>query len=237
MLNINRLYAGYGKFKVLFDLEMEVPANEITVVVGPNGAGKTTLLNSIMGVATVFSGDVVYQGKRITGTPPHKAARMGISYVPQMGNVFAGLSVSENLQMAGYWMGKNELNNRVDQVLDMFPVLRQFIGRKAGTLSGGERRMLAIAMGLMRTPKLMLLDELSTDLAPIIAKRVMNEVARLRNELGITVLLVEQMAKRALEIGDTAYLLVSGQVRFRGKAGDLLRDPELSRVYLGIKES
>lgn len=236
MLNINRLCSGYGKFRVLFGLDMEVPANQITVVVGPNGAGKTTLLNSVMGVATVFSGDVVYQGKRITGFTAHRVARMGISYVPQMGNVFADLTVRDNLQMAGYWVGRNELKNRVERVMDMFPVLQQFMTRKAGTLSGGERRMLAIAMGLMRTPKLMLLDELSTDLAPIIAKRVMNEVARLRDELGITVLLVEQMAKRALEIGDTAYLLVSGQLRFSGKAGDLLRDPELARMYLGIKE-
>jgi branched-chain amino acid transport system ATP-binding protein len=126
---------------------------------------------------------------------------------------------------------------KTSQMLEIFPVLGRFIHRKAGTLSGGERRMLAIAMGLMKKPRLMLLDELSTDLAPIMAKKVMAEVARLRSELGMTILLVEQMAKRALEIGDTAYLLVSGEVRFSGKACDLLRDPEMSRIYLGAKEA
>ncbi len=237
MLSVRNLNAGYGKLQVLFDVSLEVPAKGITVVVGPNGAGKTTLLNSIMGNATVFSGDVVFEGANIQGILPYRAARMGISYVPQMGNVFADLTVMENLHMAGYMLSSGEVKDKAAQVTDMFPVLKKFLHRKAGTLSGGERRMLAIGMGLMRKPKLMLLDELSTDLAPIIAKRVIAEVARLRDELGITILLVEQMAKRALEIGDTAYLLVSGDIRYEGKAADLLNDPELARLYLGIKEA
>lgn len=236
-MTIRNLNAGYGNLRVLFDVSLEVPTKGITVVVGPNGAGKTTLLNSIMGNATVFSGDVVFEGESIQGILPYKAARMGISYVPQMGNVFSDLTVMENLHMAGYMLSSAEVKEKAAQVIGMFPVLKGFMHRKAGTLSGGERRMLAIGMGLMRKPKLMLLDELSTDLAPIIAKRVIAEVARLRDELGLTILLVEQMAKRALEIGDTAYLLVSGDIRFEGKATELLRDPELSKLYLGIKEA
>lgn len=236
MLAIKNLYSGYGKLKVLFDLNLKAPKGGITVVVGPNGAGKTTLLNSIMGMATVFSGDMTYDESRIVGIPPHRVAQLGISYIPQMGNVFADLSVMENLRMAGYMLKKVELKDKISQVTDMFPIIKNFIHRRAETLSGGERRMLAIAMGLMRKPELMLLDELSTDLAPIIAKKVMDEVARLRDKLGITILLVEQMAKRALEIGDTAYLLVSGEIKFRGKADELLHDPELSKLYLGIKE-
>jgi branched-chain amino acid transport system ATP-binding protein len=235
MLTVKDLNSGYGKLQVLFDLNIEVPSKGITVVVGPNGAGKTTLLCSIMGIANVFSGEVLLEGASIRGQLTHFLAKKGISYVPQMGNVFADLSVMDNLQMAGYLMSKDEVKTKAEQMTEMFPVLKTFLHRKAGTLSGGERRMLAVAMGLMKNPKLMLLDELSTDLAPIIAERVMREVARLRDEMGITILMVEQMAKRALEIGDTAYLLVSGQVKYAGKAGDLLHDPELCRMYLGIK--
>lgn len=235
MLNISNLNAGYDKLQILFDLNIEVPDRGITVVVGPNGAGKTTLLCSIMGIARVLSGDIIFEGKSIKSEITHNLAKKGISYVPQMGNVFAELSVMDNLQMAGYLTPKAEAKDKADSMTEIFPVLKKFIKRKAGTLSGGERRMLAIAMGLMKNPKLMLLDELSTDLAPIIAEKVMMEVARLRDDLGITILMVEQMAKRALEIGDTAYLLVSGEVRYAGKADALLEEPELCSMYLGIK--
>lgn len=236
MLTIKGLSSGYGKLQVLFNLDVEVPTKGITVVVGPNGAGKTTLLCSIMGIANVFSGEMLFEGSSLKNQMTHLLAKKGISYVPQMGNVFAELSVMDNLQMAGYLMPKSEIKKKAEQMTEMFPVLKKFIQRKAGTLSGGERRMLAVAMGLMKNPKLMLLDELSTDLAPIIAEKVMSEVARLNNELGITILMVEQMAKRALEIGDTAYLLVSGGVKYAGQAKDLLHTPELCSMYLGIKQ-
>lgn len=235
MLTVNNLNSGYGKLQVLYNLDIEVPEKELTVVVGPNGAGKTTLLCSIMNIANVFSGEIILQGNSIVGEQTHDLAQKGIAYVPQMGNVFAELSVMDNLHMAAYMLTKAEAKDKADQMTDIFPVLKKFIHRHAGTLSGGERRMLAIAMGLIKNPKLMLLDELSTDLAPIIAERVMMEVARMRDELDITVLMVEQMAKRALEIGNTAYLLVSGEVRYAGKAGDLLHEPELCSMYLGIK--
>jgi len=235
MLTVKNLHSGYGKLRVLHDINVEVPRKQITVVVGPNGAGKTTLLNSIVGLATIHSGDIVYEGKNITRIPTYKIAKLGICYIPQMGNVFANLSVYENLIMSGYTFKKEEVIKRIDEVLEMFPVLKKFIHRKAGTLSGGERRMLAIAMGLIRKPKLMLLDEITTDLAPIIAKNVLNRVKELRDELGITILLVEQMAKRALEIGDKAYLLVSGEIRFEGRADELLAHPKLSKLYLGIR--
>ena len=235
MLSVKNLHSGYGKLKVLHDVNVEAKEKEITVVVGPNGAGKTTLLNSIVGIATIYSGDIIYAGQNITRVPTHKVSKMGISYIPQLGNVFANLLVEENLLMAGHILEKGELKDKMDEVLGMFPVLEKFLHRKAGTLSGGERRMLAIAMGLMRSPKLMMLDEVSTDLAPIIAKRVLEKVVELRDELGITVLLVEQMAKRALEIGDSAYLLVSGEIRFSGKADELLAHPKLAKMYLGIR--
>ncbi len=235
MLEVNNLNSGYGKLQILYDLSIEAPGKGITVIVGPNGAGKTTLLSTVMGVAKYMSGDILFEDMPIQGKLTHELAKKGISYVPQMGNVFAELSVMDNLSMAGYLMPKEESKIKADQMTEIFPVLKKFIHRDAGTLSGGERRMLAIAMGLMKNPKLMLLDELSTDLAPIIAEKVMMEIARLRDELGITILMVEQMAKRALEIGDTAYLMVSGEIRYSGKASDLLHEPELCSMYLGIK--
>ncbi|MFX0054287.1 MAG: ABC transporter ATP-binding protein [Promethearchaeota archaeon] len=235
MLSVKNLNSGYDKFCVLYDVNVEVPDKQISVVVGPNGAGKTTLLNSISGLATVTGGEIIYREENITGIPPYVAPKIGISMVPQTGNVFAGLSVMENLIMAGYTLDKDEVEEQAKDVLEFFPALKDFVGRKAGTLSGGERRMLAIGMGLVRKPKLMLLDEVSMDLAPILAKRVIAKVEELRDEFGLTILLVEQMAKAALEIGDNAYLLVSGEMRYSGDAKDLLNNPELGELYLGIK--
>jgi len=236
-LHIRDLNSGYGKLEVLFDINLTAKEREITVVVGPNGAGKTTLLNSISGLATVHSGEILFMDKPLVGRPPYEIARMGVAYLPQLGNVFSELSVHDNLVMAGYMLrkkGKEELESRVDEVVEMFPILKQFIDRRAGTLSGGERRMLAIAMALLRRPKVMMLDEAATDLAPKIATQMMNKVIELRDELGMTIVLVEQSAKKALEIGDQAYLLVSGRILFEGKPENLLAHPDFGRLYLGI---
>lgn len=234
MLQTINLYSGYGKLKVLFDINFKAKGKEITVVVGPNGAGKTTLLNSICGVATIHKGKIIYKGKEITGLPTHKVAKLGVAYLPQMGNIFADLTVEENLRIAGYLLPKAVIKERIDEILEIFPKLKPFLKRKAGTLSGGERRMLAICMALMRKPEVLLLDEMTTDLAPILVKKVLEKVVELRDKLGLTVVLVEQHAKMALEIGDVAYLLVSGTVRFEGKPTDLLEHPEFAKLYLGI---
>ncbi|MEM1583530.1 MAG: ABC transporter ATP-binding protein [Nitrososphaerota archaeon] len=234
MLETSSLYSGYGKIKVLFDINFKAEEKKITVVVGPNGAGKTTLLNSIMGLATIHDGSIFFEGKKLNGLPTYKIAKMGLAYLPQMGNVLSELTVEENLKIAGYLLPSNEVKNRMMEILDMFPVLRDFIQRKAGTLSGGERRMLAIGMALMKRPKILLLDEMSTDLAPIMVKKVMEKVTQLRDELGLTIVMVEQVARKALEIGDKAYLLVSGTMRFEGSAQELLHHPELAKMYLGI---
>lgn len=236
MLRTINLYSGYGKLKVLFDINFKAKEKEITVVVGPNGAGKTTLLNSICGIATIHNGKVIFKNKEITGLPTHKVARLGIAYLPQMGNVFADLTVEENLRIAGYLLPKEEVRERINEVLDIFPKLRAFLRRKAGTLSGGERRMLAISMALIRKPEVLLLDEMTTDLAPILVKKVLEKVVELRDKLGLTIVLVEQHAKMALEIGDKAYLLVSGTIRFEGKSIDLLEHPEFAKLYLGISK-
>jgi branched-chain amino acid transport system ATP-binding protein len=234
MLRTHALNSGYGKLRVLFNVDFSAEPQRITVVVGPNGAGKTTLLNSITGLATIHSGKVFYGGIDITGLPPHRVARLGISYVPQMGNVFADLTVEENLRVAGYLLPESKLRDRVELVYSMFPVLKEFRHRRAGTLSGGERRMLAIGMALVKEPTTMLLDEVTTDLAPIYVKKVLEKVIELRDSLKLTVVLVEQYALRALQIADKAYLLVSGTVRYEGDPQELLRHPEFSKLYLGI---
>ncbi len=235
VLEIRNLYSGYGKLQVLFDINMDVKEGSITVVVGPNGAGKTTLLNTIAGLTTVYRGSIKYYGEEIVGISPHKIAKMGISYLLQMKNVVSNLTVRENLVLGGYLLPKDEVDKRIEEVLELFPRLKEFIERKAGTLSGGERRMLAIAMALMRRPKLLLLDEMSTDLAPILVKMMMKKVVELRDELDLTILLVEQNAKQALEIGDYAYLLVSGEIRYEGDPKELLEHPEFAQLYLGVK--
>ncbi len=235
VLEIRNLYSGYGKLQVLFDVNMDVKEGSITVVVGPNGAGKTTLLNTIAGLTTVYKGSIKYYGEEIVGVSPHKIAKMGISYLLQMKNVVSNLTVRENLILGGYLLSNDEVEERINEVLELFPKLKEFIDRKAGTLSGGERRMLAIAMALMRRPKLLLLDEMSTDLAPILVKMMMRKVVELRDELDLTILLVEQNAKQALEIGDYAYLLVSGEIRYEGDPKELLEHPEFAQLYLGVK--
>ncbi len=234
MLKTESLNAGYGKLHILYDIDFEAPKREITVVVGPNGSGKSTLLKALFGLATIYSGRVVLEDKDITKLPPHKRARLGIAYVPQMDNVFASLTVEENLKMAGYLLDPKELKDRIDLVLDIFPNLRKYLKRKAGTLSGGERQMLAIAMCLIRDARLLLLDEPTAQLAPKIATYILEKIAELRDRLGITIVLVEQNARKALEIGDRAYLLVSGRVVFRGKASELLEHKELGKLYLGL---
>lgn len=231
---MKNLYSGYGKLKVLFDVNLTAEQRNIVAVVGPNGAGKTTLLNSILGLADVYSGQIIFEGQDITKLSPYKKARLGIAYVPQSGNVFSELTVYENLLLAGYQLDKSEVKDRIDEVLDIFPKLKEMLHRRAGTLSGGERRMLAIGMGLMKKPKILLLDEITTDLAPIIVKTVLNKVVELRDRLKITIVLVEQYAKRALEISDKAYLLVSGRIRFEGKPEELLKNEELVKLYLGL---
>ncbi|OYT52020.1 ABC transporter ATP-binding protein [Candidatus Bathyarchaeota archaeon ex4484_135] len=214
---------------------MEAKDKEITVIVGPNGSGKSTLLKSVFGLTTIYSGSIRFDGEELTKYPPHVIARKGVAYLPQTENVFTNLSVRENLIMASYSLRKEEVEDRIEEVIGTFPVLKPLMEKRAGMLSGGERRMLAIAMSLLRRPKLMMFDEPTTDLAPKIAREILNKIVELRDELGIAIILVEQSAKRALEIGDKAYLLVDGRVNFEGTPEELLNHPRLSRLYLGIE--
>ena len=220
---------------MLFDIDTKVGDKEITVLVGPNGSGKSTLLKTIMGITQVYSGKILFNGNNILGQPPHAITRLGIAYLPQVGNVFADLKVKENLVMASYILSRNEAKKRTDEVLEEFPILKGYMDRRAGTLSGGERQMLAMAMAMMRRPRIMLFDEPTASLAPKIAIEVLNKIVGLREKFGMTVVLAEQNARRALEHGDQAILLVSGRVMYEGGSKELLNHEELGKVYLGIK--
>ena len=237
MLEIQDINAGYGRLHVLFDINAKMKDKDITVIVGPNGSGKSTLLKTVMGITQVYSGKILFNEKNIIGLPPHVVTRLGVAYLPQVDNVFANLKVNENLLMAGYALGKNEAKERSKEVLGEFPVLNKYMRRRAGTLSGGERQMLAMAMAIMRRPKIMLFDEPTGSLAPKMALEVIDKIVKLRDDYGITLVLAEQNARKALEHGDEAILLVSGKVMYEGNSHELLKHPELGQVYLGVKKT
>jgi branched-chain amino acid transport system ATP-binding protein len=235
MLSVRNLNSGYGKLHVLFNVNLECDESEIVSVIGPNGSGKTTFLNSIFGLADIFSGSITFNGSQLNNRFPHEISRVGISYLPQMDSIFTDLSVKENLKMAGYILNPKELKDTMDEVLPLFPTLEAFLSRKAGTLSGGERQMLAVAMTLMRRPQLIMLDEPLAGLAPIICRKLIEKIVDLRDRFGVGIILVEQNAKKALEICDKVYLIVSGRNIFSGKPDELLESAELVELYLGLK--
>jgi len=237
MLKIEGINAGYGRLHVLFDINAKVKDKGITVLVGPNGSGKSTLLKTVVGITQVYSGEILFNGRNILGLPPHSVTKLGIAYLPQVDNVFANLKVSENLLMAGYILGRDEAKERAKEVLGDFPVLNEYMNRRAGTLSGGERQMLAMAMATMRRPQIMLFDEPTGSLAPKMALEVLDKIVKLRDDYGMTLVLAEQNARRALEHGDEAILLVSGRVMYEGNSQELLKHPELGQVYLGVKKA
>ena len=220
---------------MLFDINAKAEDKEITVLVGPNGSGKSTFLKTIMGITQVYSGKILFNSDNILGKPPHAVTKLGIAYLPQVDNVFTNLKVRENLVMAGYILKGDEANERVQEALEDFPVLKGYMERKAGTLSGGERQMLAMAMATIRRPEMMLFDEPTASLAPKIALEVLNKIIDLRDNHNMTVVLAEQNARRALEHADKAILLVSGRVMYEGDSKELLNHKELGKVYLSIK--
>lgn len=226
--------AGYGRIQILFDVDFEFKERTIWAIIGPNGSGKSTLLKTIFGLTTIYSGSIKFGNEEIVGKAPHEIAKLGIVYVPQVDNIFYNLNVKENLTMAAYMLPKEEREEKLKEILDIFPVVKSSLDRKAGTLSGGERQMLAIAMALFRKPKLMLFDEPTAHLAPKIANEVLEKIIELKESLGITVVLVEQNAKKALEISDYALLMVSGRVKFNDKSSKLLEEPEIGKLYIGL---
>lgn len=234
MLNIKKINSGYGKLHILFDIDAIINKKDIIVIVGPNGSGKSTLLKTIFGLTNIYSGSIKFKGEELVGLPPYQIAKKGIAYLPQVDNVFSNLSVKENLIMAGYTLDKEEANKKAAEVSEIFPIIKKYYNRKAETLSGGEKQMLAMAMALMREPEIIMFDEPTASLAPNIAMQIFDYIVSLRDNLGITIVVAEQNAIRALECGDKALLLVSGRLIFSGSANDLLSHPDLGKLYLGV---
>jgi branched-chain amino acid transport system ATP-binding protein len=232
ILSIGNLSAGYGKSEVLHGISMEIGAGQIVTMVGANGAGKSTTLRSIFGLTDIRAGSIQFRERDITGLRPHRVAALGLALVPQERSVFPSLTVQENLEMGGYTVPGDVLRERTEKIFERFPRLRERQRQKAGTLSGGERQMLAIGRGLMTDPQLLMLDEPSLGLAPKVVEAVFEQI-QLIHAGGTTVFLVEQNARRALSIADRAYVLELGQIRHQGSGQELLDDPEVQRAYLG----
>jgi branched-chain amino acid transport system ATP-binding protein len=237
LLNVENIFAGYGKLQILNGVTLTAKPREVTVIVGPNGSGKSTLLKTITGLTTVYEGTIKHNGQEITGLASHKIARSGIAFLPQTDNVFTNLTITENLRLAGYTINQDDYRTRLKRIFQLFPQLSAYTNTKALSLSGGERQMLAMALALIREPNVMMFDEPTANLAPKIATQVLNLISSLAKDIGLTILLAEQNARRALEIGDVAYLLVGGKNAFEGTARELLEHKELGRLYLGVQAS
>jgi branched-chain amino acid transport system ATP-binding protein len=234
LLKVDHVSSGYGNLQILDKVSIEARPNQITVIVGPNGSGKSTLLKTIAGLTNIYQGNVTLDGKIISTLQPHEIARLGIAYLPQTESTFTHLTVAENFKMASYTVKHEEIQERTRRALEIFPKLSTYMNTKVSSLSGGERQMVAMSMALLRKPNTIMFDEPTANLAPIIATQVLDTITYLAKDSDITILLVEQNATRALQIGHSAYLLVNGTTIFQGTTKALLEHRELGRLYLGL---
>lgn len=233
MLTVEDLKSGYGRIEVLHGISLNVAAGEIVTLVGANGAGKTTLLRAISGVQPVASGTIRYDGRAIGSVAAHGRVRLGIAQVPEGRQLFAPLSVEDNLKLGGWTRLESERNADIGRVYTLFPLLRELRGAAAGALSGGQQQLLAVGRALMARPRLLLLDEPSMGLAPILVDQILNVVRELKAQ-GLTVLLVEQNASAAFAIADRGYVLETGIITASGTAAALRDDPRVREAYLGV---
>lgn len=230
LLQVNNLTCGYGRLEVVHGISLHVCPGEIVGLLGANGAGKTSLLKSLVGLLPPWQGQILVQGRSTRGQPAWQSLSNSMVLVPEGKMIFADMTVRENLLLGGY--RNPDRNLHLDLVLDRFPRLRERVSQLGGTLSGGEQQMLALGRALMSRPKLLLLDEPSMGLAPLMVKEVFREILKLK-ELGVTVLLVEQNAIATLQIADRAYVMETGEIILEGEARDLMHNPEVKRAYLG----
>jgi branched-chain amino acid transport system ATP-binding protein len=234
MLEIKNLAVNYGAIAALHGISISVPDGKIVTLVGANGAGKTTTLKTISGLLKPASGEIVYDGRNIAGLPPHRIVAHGVSQSPEGRMIFANLTVHENLQLGAYLQKNREIIRReLDRVFMLFPRLKEREKQIAGTLSGGEQQMLAIGRALMSRPRLLLLDEPSLGLAPLLVKTIFEKIVEINREQGLTILLVEQNANLALEISHFAYVLETGKVVLEGTSAELRQNPKVKSAYLG----
>ena len=233
MLEVKDLHVSYGGIRALRGVNLEVPDGKIVTLIGANGAGKSTLLRTISGLVRAESGSVTYNGKEVTGMPINKILEQGIAMVPEGRRVFTNLSVLENLKIGAYLRkDKSGIQQDIEWVYSLFPRLQERSWQMAGTLSGGEQQMLAVGRALMSRPKLMMMDEPSLGLAPLVVKGIF-EIIREINRQGVTVLLIEQNANMALKTADLAYVLETGEITLHGTGAELLSNEAVKRAYLG----
>ncbi|RJP57453.1 MAG: ABC transporter ATP-binding protein [Deltaproteobacteria bacterium] len=237
MLRIKNINTYYGKVHALKNVSIHVNVGEIVALIGANGAGKTTVLNSISGITPPREGEAIFGGVNILGLPTDQIVKMGISQIPEGRQIFAPLTVSTNLELGAYhrYSRKNKpfLKKDIEEVFSFFPILRERMNQIAGTLSGGEQQMLAIGRALMSKPSLLLLDEPSMGLAPMISKDIFRMISRLKDELKTTILIVEQNAKAALQLADRGYVIETGKIIMEESSKGLLNNKEVQRAYLG----
>lgn len=231
LLQLQDIYGGYKGVDILKGVNLEVAAAEIVVIIGPNGAGKSTVLKSLFGLATIRSGSVIFANQDITRLKTSQLVRRGICFVPQTGNVFPSLSVEENLEMGAYTR-KDSFASALDKVYSLFPPLKEKRRQPAGSLSGGQRQMVAMGRALMVDPKLLLLDEPTAGLSPMFVDQIF-AIVRDVNQLGISILMVEQNAKQALRMAHRGYVLAMGENRFQDSGPNLLTNPEVLELFLG----
>jgi ABC-type branched-subunit amino acid transport system ATPase component len=233
VLEVSELVCGYGGAPIVHGVDVAVGLGEVVTIVGPNGAGKSTLLKAVTGQLEILGGTVSLDGTHVAGLPGDKLARRGIGFVPQVKDVFASLNVQENLEMGGYLLPRARLARRIDEVLDVFPALAAMRTRTASKLSGGERKMLAIARALMLQPRVVILDEPTSNLSPALAREVLETQVRTLADAGSAVLLVEQKAMEALIVSDWAYVMVAGVVHLSAPARELREREDIGELFLG----
>ena len=237
MLRLVNVNSYYGLIRVLKNLSLHVSPGEIVTLIGANGAGKSTTLRAISGLQPVREGQIHFEGREITGVSPERIVRQGIAQVPEGRQIFWPMTVLENLEIGGYLVyrlgGKVRLRERIEEMFDRFPILRERRRQFAGTLSGGEQQMLAIAMALINQPRFLLLDEPSMGLAPLVVREIFKTVKNLNETEGLTVLLVEQNARAALQVAHRGYVMETGKIVFEESAEALMRNQEVRRAYLG----
>lgn len=232
LLEVKDLHVSYGEIKAIRGINFNINQGEIVTIIGSNGAGKSTTLNSLAGLIKPASGTVLFNGEDVTKLESYELVKKGISLSPEGRQIFPRMSVIENLELGGYFRTRAELEKGKNNVFELFPILKERSWQAGGTLSGGEQQMLAIGRALMASPKILILDEPSLGLAPIIVKEIFKLIRKIRDE-GITVLLVEQNAKMALSISDRGYVLETGKIRLEGKSEELLNNEEVHKLYLG----
>jgi len=232
LLKVKNLQSGYGDLQILWNVNLEVKTGEIVALLGPNGAGKTTTMKAIMGLLPIWNGEAIFDDNVINNLSTYEITRLGLSYIPEDRRLFSGMTVLDNLRMGGYSLGKKDLENNLEKVFELFPRLKERKKQYAGTMSGGERQMLAVGRGLVSSPKMVIIDEPTLGLAPKLVEDVFDVLGRLQ-KTGCTILIIEQNVNLTLDFANRAYVLENGKINMEGRCESLLSNDYIKDAYLG----